>query len=119
MPAGAADGSGAPAQLPSPYQLFLGDTVEIAYAKTAFGLRDWEPERCVGELTLPGDSVTTGLPHLSAAQAFAKGARTLLVGVATPGGLIPSHWISSMLEALEAGLDLVSGLYVKLSACRR
>ena len=27
--------------LPQPYLLFLGDTVEPGYAKTAFGLRDW------------------------------------------------------------------------------
>src|SRR3546814_4549027 len=36
-------------ELPQPYLLFLGDIVEPAYAKTAFGLRDWAPERCVGE----------------------------------------------------------------------
>ena len=30
--------------LPQPYLLFLGDTVEPGYAKTAFGLRDWAPE---------------------------------------------------------------------------
>ena len=34
--------------LPYPYLLFLGDTTEAAYAKTAFGLRDWVPERCLG-----------------------------------------------------------------------
>ena len=27
--------------LPQPYLLFLGDTTEKGYAKTAFGLRDW------------------------------------------------------------------------------
>ena len=27
--------------LPQPYLLFLGDTTEPGYAKTAFGLRDW------------------------------------------------------------------------------
>ena len=27
--------------LPPPYLLFLGDVAEPAYAKTAFGLRDW------------------------------------------------------------------------------
>src|SRR3546814_7897201 len=35
--------------LPQPYLLFLGDIVEPAYAKTAFGLRDWAPERCRSE----------------------------------------------------------------------
>ena len=36
-----------PLSLPGPYLLFLGDTVEPGYAKTAFGLRDWAPDRCV------------------------------------------------------------------------
>ena len=33
--------------LATPYLLFLGDAAEPAYAKTAFGLRDWAGELCV------------------------------------------------------------------------
>src|SRR3546814_12836106 len=36
--------------LPQPYLLFLGDTKEPSYARTAFGLRDWAGEACVGEM---------------------------------------------------------------------
>ena len=64
-----------PAGLPSPYLLFLGDTVEPGYAKTAFGLRDWAPERCVGELALAGAKVSTGLPPLQPREAAERGAR--------------------------------------------
>lgn len=102
------------ADLPGPYLLFLGDTVEPGYAKTAFGLRDWARERCVGELTLPGAAVTTGLPYLTPAAAFAHGARALLIGVATPGGQIPANWLPTLLGALEAGLDIVSGMHARL-----
>jgi uncharacterized NAD-dependent epimerase/dehydratase family protein len=102
------------ADLPGPYLLFLGDTVEPGYAKTAFGLRDWARARCVGELTLPGAAVTTGLPHLAPIAAFAHGARALLIGVATPGGQIPAHWLPTLLAALEAGLDIVSGMHARL-----
>ncbi|HEX7914771.1 MAG TPA: DUF1611 domain-containing protein, partial [Rudaea sp.] len=49
--------------LPQPYLLFLGDTTEPGYAKTALGLRDWAGERCVGEWSC-GATVTTGLPFL-------------------------------------------------------
>ena len=98
-----------------PYLLFLGDTVERGYAKTAFGLRDWAPERCIGELALPGATVTTGIPHLRPVEAYACGARALLIGVATPGGAIPSHWIPTLLEALGAGLDIVSGMHARLA----
>ena len=97
-----------------PYLLFLGDTVERGYAKTALGLRDWAPDRCIGELVLAGGTVTTGLERLSAHEAYLKGARALLIGVASPGGIIPPHWIPAMLDALSAGLDIVSGMHAKL-----
>jgi len=45
--------------LPHPYLLFLGDTTEAGYAKTAFGLRDWAADRCVGEWSCEGATVTT------------------------------------------------------------
>lgn len=47
--------------LPQPYLLFLGDTTEAGYAKTAFGLRDWARDKCVGEFACAGATVTTGL----------------------------------------------------------
>lgn len=101
--------------LPSPYLLFLGDTVEPGYAKTAFGLRDWVGDRCVGEFVLPGARVSTGLPALAPAQAAAAGARGLVIGVANAGGVIPRAWISGLIEGLEAGLDIISGMHAKLS----
>ncbi len=39
--------------LPAPYLLFLGDVTEAGFAKTAFGLRDWARELCVGEFASP------------------------------------------------------------------
>jgi len=101
--------------LPQPYLLFLGDIVEPGYAKTAFGLRDWAPERCVGEFACAGAAVSTGLPPLTPAQARALGARAMVIGVANPGGRIPAAWVPSLLEALEAGLDLVGGMHALLS----
>lgn len=98
-----------------PFLLFLADTTEPGYAKTAFGLRDWAPERCIGEFALPAATVTTGLPPLTAGQAYARGARALVIGVAAPGGLIPDAWIPALIEALEAGLDIVSGMHVPLA----
>jgi uncharacterized NAD-dependent epimerase/dehydratase family protein len=97
-----------------PYLLFLGDTNEPAYAKTAFGVYHWAPERCIGEFALAGASVTTGLPRLNPFEAHAQGARALLIGVATPGGVIPRHWLPALMDALSAGLDIVSGMHAKL-----
>lgn len=96
--------------------LFLGDVTEPGFAKTAFGLRDWAGERCIGELRLPGATVSTGLPSLSARQAATQGAEALVIGVAAPGGGIPPAWVPALVEALEAGLDIVSGMHVRLAA---
>src|SRR5215475_7451559 len=108
-------GSAAALELPTPYLLFLGDTTEPAYAKTAFGLRDWVPERCVGEWACAGATVSTGLPRLTPKEARVRGARGLVIGVANTGGVIGESWIPLLVEALEAGLDLVSGLHAKLA----
>jgi len=101
--------------LPQPYLLFLGDTVEPGYAKTAFGLRDWAADKCVGEFALPSATVSTGLPKLSPWEAHAQGARSLVIGVANSGGFIADSWVPALVEALEAGLDIVSGMHAHLA----
>ena len=103
-----------PAASHGPYLIFVGDITEPAYAKTAMGLRDWAPERCIGELALGECAVSIGLPKLNPSQAHANGARALLIGVATPGGLIPPYWVPILVEALDAGLDVVSGMHARL-----
>lgn len=100
--------------LPQPYLLFLGDTSEPAFAKTAYGLRDWAGDRCIGEWSC-GATVSTGLPILTPAEAWARGARGLVIGVANAGGFIPDSWVAALIEALEAGLDIVSGMHMRLA----
>ena len=102
--------------LPQPHLLFLGDVVEPGFAKTAFGLRDWAGDRCVGEYALPGARVTLGLPSLTPRAAAERGARSMVIGVANVGGHIPPNWYGALLEALEAGLDLVSGMHMRLAS---
>ena len=101
--------------LPRPYLLFLGDATEAGYAKTAFGLRDWAPELCIGEYVLPGGTISTGLPHLTPGEAHARGARSLVIGVANFGGVILPGWVDALTEALQAGLDIVSGMHSPLA----
>ena len=100
--------------LPRPYLLFLGDTVEAGFAKTAFGLSDWAGASCVGEFALPSATVSTGLPRMSPAEARSRGARSLVIGVANSGGFIADSWVPALVEALEAGLDIVSGMHARL-----
>jgi uncharacterized NAD-dependent epimerase/dehydratase family protein len=107
--------SGAGLDLPQPYLLFLGDTAEPGYAKTAFGLRDWAGDKCIGEFVLPGGAVSTGLPRLTLAEAKAKGARALVIGVANSGGIISHSWVPVLVEAAQLGLTIISGMHSRLS----
>ncbi len=107
---GPSDGLG----LPQPYLLFLGDVDDARFAKTAFGLKDWAPQQCIGEWAAPQARITVGLPRLSPCEARAKGARSLVIGVANSGGSIPPSWLPMLIEAMRSGLDLVSGMHVSL-----
>lgn len=102
--------------LPYPYLIFVADLADPRFAKTAFGVRDWSPEKCVGEFACSEDAVRTGLPRMSPRAAAERGARSMLVGVANQGGYISAAWVPSLLEALEAGLDLVCGLHTRLGS---
>lgn len=98
----------------SPYLLFLGDAPDIATAKTAAGIRQWRPELCAGQLRLPGCRVDLGLPELTPARAVERGIGTLIIGIANDGGFIAPHWVAAIVEALQAGLDVASGLHEPL-----
>lgn len=101
-------------ELPQRCLIFLGEVTDPSMAKTAFGLHDWARQRCVGEYSLPGCTVSTGLPRMTPAQARERGADGFIVGVANFGGVLADSWIPTLLEALEAGLDLVSGMHARL-----
>lgn len=102
-------------QLPKPYLIFLGDVRLATLAKTGFGVRDWAREDCIGQWRLSEDAVSLELPDLGPVQAATQGARALLIGVASVGGRLPDEWVGSLVAALDAGLDLVSGLHSRLN----
>ena len=98
-----------------PYLLFLGDAPDPLAAKVAFGIRDWRPEHCIGQLRMAGCQADLGLTDMRPEQAIAAGARTLVVGVANRGGVISEAWVSELQAGMEAGLDLAAGLHNKLA----
>jgi len=103
-------------RMDSPYLLFLGDETDPLLAKTACGVVDWARELCLGQLRLSKTAVDLGLPDMTVKEAFAGGARTLVVGIANPGGAWGDSWRAVFGAALEAGLDIASGLHERLAA---
>ncbi|MBJ3774086.1 N-acetyltransferase DgcN [Acuticoccus mangrovi] len=101
-------------ELKRPYLLFLGDVPDALAAKTALGIVDWRRDWCVGQWRLPGCGADAKLPEMTAAEAAAAGAKTMIVGVVNAGGKLPEHWVQSIVDAMEAGMDIAAGLHKRL-----
>lgn len=99
-----------------PYLLFIGDVPDALAAKTAQGIVDWRPDWCLGQLRYAGCRADLGIADMTVAAAAAAGARTLIVGAANAGGILPDHWVATIVEALDAGMDVASGLHVRLGS---
>lgn len=97
--------------IPTPYLLFLGDAPDKLAAKVAQGIKDWRPENAIGQLRLPTCQADLGLTDMSLAEAKKAGAKTLVIGVANRGGIISPVWKEVLLEAIEQGFDIASGLH--------
>ncbi|MEM8555436.1 MAG: N-acetyltransferase DgcN [Pseudomonadota bacterium] len=98
----------------TPYLLFLGDAPDPLAAKVAQGVKDWRPDYAIGQLRLEGCNADMGIPDMTLAEAYAAGARTMVIGVANRGGTISDGWMAVLKEALETGFDLASGLHTLL-----
>ena len=95
----------------APYLLFLGDAPDALAAKVAQGIKDWRPEAVVGQFRMDGCNADMKISDLSIADAVAAGAKTLVIGVANRGGVISEGWKSVLVEAMDAGMDIASGLH--------
>ena len=95
----------------TPYLLFLGDAHDQLAAKVAQGIQDWRPENVVGQYRMPGCKADVGATDMSLKEAWDKGARTLVIGVANRGGVISEAWLDVLVEAIGMGYDLESGLH--------
>lgn len=98
-----------------PYLLFLGDAHDDLAAKVARGIRDWRPDDAIGQLRLEGCVADMKIPDLTINDSIMAGAKTLVIGVANRGGIISDKWKDVLVQALESGMDIASGLHNKLS----
>lgn len=98
----------------TPYLLYLGAATDEIGLKTARGLAVFRPEVCVGEFRHDACPFSLGLPRMTFAEAAAAGAKTMVIGVANAGGVLAPQIIEDSVAAMEAGLDVASGLHHKL-----
>ncbi len=100
----------------TPYLLYLGHASDPADIKTSRGLAVFRPDICVGEYRHDDCPLTLDLPRMDFAAAYAAGARTLVLGIANAGGKLGEDLIVDALAAMDAGLDIASGLHHRLNA---
>jgi len=98
----------------TPYLLYLGHSNDEIGIKTSRGLAVFRPDICVGEFRHDDCGLTLGLPRLDFAAAREAGARTLVLGIANAGGRLGNDLVEDALTAMEAGLDIASGLHQRL-----
>jgi len=98
-----------------PYLLFIGDATDNLSIKMARGVADWRPELCIGEYQVAGCTVTTGIESMNIKQAAQQGAKSFILGFANSGGVLDEKWLPYILDAMDNGMDIVSGLHNKLS----
>ncbi len=103
-------------EIKPPYLMFLGDVPDQLAAKTAQGIVDWRRDWCLGQLRLPDCGADLGIPDMTIAEAAKVGARTMVIGVANAGGVLPDHWTAEIVAALDAGMEIASGLHTQLGS---
>lgn len=98
----------------APFLLYLGHSTDPVGIKTSRGLAAFRRADCVGEFRYDDCPLTLGLPRMGMAEAAEAGARTLVLGIANPGGTMEAALIEDAADALRAGMHVVSGLHQRL-----
>jgi Uncharacterized conserved protein len=98
----------------TPYLLYLGHSNDEIGIKTSRGLAVFRPDVCIGEFRHDDCGLTLGLPRMAFAEAVDAGARTLVLGIANAGGTLGEDLVRDAVIAMEAGLDVASGLHSRL-----
>ena len=98
-------------QIEAPYLLFLGDAPDMLAAKVAMGIKQWRPQKCAGQLRLPGCEADCGLEELGIEmrRRTVPEQRSHQVFIQDPNGItIELNFSSAELDALEASRTATS-----------
>ncbi|MEM8536441.1 MAG: N-acetyltransferase DgcN [Pseudomonadota bacterium] len=95
----------------TPYLLFLGDAPDQLAAKVAQGIKDWRPDNAVGQFRMDGCGADLKIEDMTLEEGRAAGAKTVVIGVANRGGVISAAWRAVLVQALQMGYDIASGLH--------
>ena len=102
--------------IPKPYLLFLGEAKDELAIKTASGVHFWRPEWCIGQIRFANANAKLDLPEMTIKEAVEKGAKTFVIGVVNAGGVMPDSWREVILDAINSGMDIASGMHSRLSS---
>ena len=102
--------------IPKPYLLFLGEAKDELAIKTAAGINFWRPEWCIGQIRFPNANAKLEISEMTIEEAVEKGAKTFVIGVVNAGGVMPDSWRNVILEAIDSGMDIASGMHSRLSS---
>lgn len=98
-----------------------GYLTDPLYGKTAHGIIRFRPEQVAVAIDSrhAGKTVREAVPNLASdapivatlAEALTYEPTSLLIGIATVGGILPDALRDSVLQAVDAGLEIVNGLH--------
>lgn len=77
-------------------------------------MAEFRRDDCLGEFRHGDCPLTLGLPQMGMSEAAKAGARTLVLGIASAGGMLDADLIADAAAALEAGLNVAAGLHERL-----
>ena len=100
--------------IPKPYLLFIGDAQDELAIKTASGIYEWRPEWCKAQYTYDDAKFHLDLPIYNFEEAIAQEIKTMVIGVVNAGGVLSEKWKITIIEAIESGLNVASGMHTRL-----
>ena len=100
--------------IPRPYLLFIGDAQDELAIKTASGIYEWRPEWCKAQYSYDDAKFHLDLPIYNFEEAITQEIKTMVIGIVNAGGVLSEKWKITIIEAIESGLNIASGMHTRL-----